>query len=56
MNKQYGFKIYALRIATLPADTDTYAEVKAALESGEAHHDDVLDTASLTSSSFYGPS
>ena len=43
----YEFKLYALDIATLPADTDTYAEVKAALESGGASHGNVLGTASI---------
>ena len=48
MSKIYEFKLYALDIATLPADTDTYAEVKAALESGGASHGNVLGTASLS--------
>ena len=55
MSKDYEFKVYALNIATLPADTDTYAEVKAALESGGTSHGNVLGTASLTQS-FSGPS
>ena len=50
MSKDYEFKLYALDIATLPADTDTYAEVKAALESGGASHGNVLGTASNTES------
>ena len=55
MSKDYEFKLYALDIATLPAATDTYAEVKAALESGGTSHGNVLGTASLTQS-FSGPS
>ena len=55
MSKIYEFKLYALDIATLPADTDTYAEVKAALESGGASHGNVLGTASFTYL-FAGPS
>ena len=49
----YEFRLYALKIANLPAGTNTYAKIKAALSAGGAHENEIISTASLTGSYEY---